>query len=98
MQLKSKEEAQTRIVELKQKASFAVGMAGLQKQKARVALSLDASGSMIPLYEDGTVQQVCARLRQMRFSSIRLIRKSARYLRKISLNLPQTTFSKPFTK
>ncbi len=65
MQLKSKEEALTRIVELKQKAGFAVGMAGLQKQKARVALSLDASGSMIPLYEDGTVQQVCARLLAM---------------------------------
>ncbi len=62
MQLKTKEEAQTRLVQLKQKAGFAVGMAGLQKQRARVAVVLDASGSMIPLYEDGTVQQVCARL------------------------------------
>lgn len=62
MQLKSKEEAQARLVQLKQKAGFAVGMAGLQKQRARVALSLDASGSMIPLYENGTVQQLCARL------------------------------------
>lgn len=62
MQLKTKEEAQTRLTQLKQKAGFAVGMAGLQKQRARVAVVLDASGSMIPLYEDGTVQQVCARL------------------------------------
>jgi hypothetical protein len=62
MQLKSKEEAQVRLVQLKQKASFAVGMAGLQKQRARVALSMDASGSMSTMYGNGTVQRVAERI------------------------------------
>lgn len=47
---------------LKQKCDAAVQNAGLGSQKARVALALDISVSMRPLFKKGTVQRVCERL------------------------------------
>ncbi len=47
---------------LKQKCDTAVENAGLGKQKARVALALDISVSMRPLFNKGAVQRVCERL------------------------------------
>ena len=47
---------------LKQKSDVALQNAGLGEQKARVALALDISVSMRPLFNKGTVQRVCERL------------------------------------
>ncbi len=58
----SKEQAQERLNLLKQQCHTAVQKAGLGEQKARVALAIDISVSMRPLFERGTVQRVCERL------------------------------------
>lgn len=60
--LKQKQEAQARFNQLKQKATVSVEEVGLNKQKARVALALDASGSMSDLYRRGTMRRVCEQL------------------------------------
>jgi len=58
----SKQKAQEHFELLKKKSEIAVKNAGLGQQKARVALALDISVSMRPLFEGGTVQRVCERL------------------------------------
>ena len=60
VQLKRK--AQDNFVQLKRKVDFAVKMANLEGQRARVALVLDISGSMREMFKKGTVQRVCERL------------------------------------
>lgn len=58
----SKEKVQENFELLKKKCETAVENAGLGQQKARVALALDISVSMRPLFNKGTVQRVCERL------------------------------------
>ena len=61
VQLKRKE-AQDNFVQLKRKVDFAVRMAKLEGQRARVALVIDISASMRDMFKKGTVQRVCERL------------------------------------
>ena len=61
VQLKRKE-AQDNFVQLKRKVDFAVKMAKLEGQRARVALVIDISASMRDMFKKGTVQRVCERL------------------------------------
>ena len=61
---KSPEEvkADNRLFELKKKASLAVKSAGIEGQKAMVAMALDISGSMHDTFKKGIVQRLCERL------------------------------------
>lgn len=57
-----KKEAEKQLIDLKKKASNAVKSVGLGNQRTKVALVLDYSGSMRPLYKQGVVQKVSERL------------------------------------
>lgn len=61
VQLKRKN-AEEHLVQLKKKVTLAVKHAGLESQRARVALALDISVSMRKMFEQGVVQEVCERL------------------------------------
>lgn len=62
MAINLKKEAEIRLIDLRKKASIAVEKAGLFNQRAKVALVLDYSGSMRPLYKNGVVQRATERL------------------------------------
>ncbi len=57
-----KKKAEIQLINLKKKASTEVKKVGLGNQKAKVALVLDYSGSMRPLYKNGVVQKASERL------------------------------------
>lgn len=57
MAVNLKKEALTRLIDLRKKASIEIEKAGLFSQRAKVALVLDYSGSMRPLYKNGVVQR-----------------------------------------
>lgn len=62
MSIDLKKEAEKRLVHLKKKATISLEKAKLINQRAKVALVLDYSGSMRPLFKDGTVQRASERL------------------------------------
>ncbi|MBF0336272.1 MAG: VWA domain-containing protein [Nitrospirae bacterium] len=61
---KSPEEikAVKRFLELRKKADTAIARAGLDQQRARVAMAIDVSASMEHLFDNGVVQRACERL------------------------------------
>ncbi|KJU83223.1 tellurium resistance protein [Candidatus Magnetobacterium bavaricum] len=61
---KSQEEikAVKRFLELRKKADTAITRAGLDQQRARVAMAIDVSASMQHLFDKGVVQRACERL------------------------------------
>ncbi len=62
MDINLKKEAEQRLIDLSKKAKIVIDKSGLQGQRAKVALALDISGSMKPLYQKGIVQRACERL------------------------------------
>lgn len=62
MDINLKKEAEQRLINLSKKAKIAIDKSGLRGQRAKVALALDISGSMEPLYQKGIVQRACERL------------------------------------
>jgi hypothetical protein len=62
MSINLKKEAEFKLIDLKKKANIAVEKSGLAHLRAKVALVLDYSGSMRPLFKNGTVQRNAERL------------------------------------
>ena len=58
----SKEDAKVNLSKLTQTAQKVILSKGLDKQRARVVLVVDISGSMADIYSRGTVQRACERL------------------------------------